>query len=394
MVDYFLCIIFERVLIMKYGLVFAGGGTKGAYELGVWKAINKMNIEISAVTGASIGSINGALFAQDAFETAVDLWTSIKIHDIVALDKMSSDNLFDVKNIFNIVTEMYKNQGLDMSPLEKLLKQIIDEEKIRNSNIEYGLCTYSLSDRCRMELFIDDIPKGKLVDFLMASACLPGFQSKVIENKTFIDGAVNNNLPINMLIDKGYKNIIAVDVGGIGVIKNTDTTGINVINIKFEDNIIGTLDFDEDNISKSIKKGYYDCYKAFGRLYGDKYYFTTMSYFNAKSKYSDYMIECIEAAGHAFEIEKFSAYNFNEFILGVIEGYKLANKKYIELKNKISNENLFEIVGKSKPSDSFIVAWIVDIMKNDMSNWKNNKIIMNILGENYNAANAVLYLLK
>lgn len=46
----------------EYGLVLAGGGTKGAYEVGVWKALKEMNINITAVVGASIGALNGALF--------------------------------------------------------------------------------------------------------------------------------------------------------------------------------------------------------------------------------------------------------------------------------------------------------------------------------------------
>ena len=51
----------------EYGLVLAGGGTKGAYEVGVWKALKEMNINITAVVGASIGALNGALFLQDLF---------------------------------------------------------------------------------------------------------------------------------------------------------------------------------------------------------------------------------------------------------------------------------------------------------------------------------------
>ena len=41
---------------MKYGLVLEGGGVRGAFHVGVWKALRKMNIEICAVAGASIGA--------------------------------------------------------------------------------------------------------------------------------------------------------------------------------------------------------------------------------------------------------------------------------------------------------------------------------------------------
>ena len=47
----------------KYALVLAGGGTKGAYQIGALKALKELGIEIEAITGASIGAINGAIVA-------------------------------------------------------------------------------------------------------------------------------------------------------------------------------------------------------------------------------------------------------------------------------------------------------------------------------------------
>ena len=44
----------------KTALVFGGGGSRGAYEIGVWQALNELGIEINIVTGASIGAVNGA----------------------------------------------------------------------------------------------------------------------------------------------------------------------------------------------------------------------------------------------------------------------------------------------------------------------------------------------
>ena len=42
----------------EFGLVLAGGGTKGAYEVGVWKALKELNINITAIAGTSIGALN------------------------------------------------------------------------------------------------------------------------------------------------------------------------------------------------------------------------------------------------------------------------------------------------------------------------------------------------
>ena len=57
-----------------YGLVLEGGGAKGAYHIGAYKAIKDMNIEIGGVAGTSVGALNGAAIAQDDFEKAYELW--------------------------------------------------------------------------------------------------------------------------------------------------------------------------------------------------------------------------------------------------------------------------------------------------------------------------------
>ena len=52
----------------EYGLVFSGGGTKGAYQIGAIKALKEIGISVKAVSGASIGAINAAMFVQNDIE--------------------------------------------------------------------------------------------------------------------------------------------------------------------------------------------------------------------------------------------------------------------------------------------------------------------------------------
>lgn len=376
---------------MSYGLVFAGGGAKGAYEIGVWDALNRMGIEISAVTGVSIGSVNGAMFAQGDFARAKEIWECIQLSDIVTINAADMNNMFSMKNLISIASEVYKNKGLDIGPLENLLKSIIDEEKIRNSGIDFGLATYSLTDKKIIELFIDQIPSGKLVEYILASACLPGFRQRVIDGKTFIDGGVNNNMPVDMMLKRGYKDIIAVDIGGVGIVKSVIDIGVNIINIKCSDSIIGTMQFETDAIKQCIKRGYYDTYKAFGKLCGDKYYFNTMSYYRAKARMSDKMIHNIESAGEMFGIEKNAAYNFDEFTAGVLANYAAADKRY---KKSISeNQNFFDTVAKNNFENSIIAAWAVDMIKNNVD-YLNNKFTANLSVSALEAASAILYLEK
>ncbi|MGL5756329.1 MAG: patatin-like phospholipase family protein [Paraclostridium sp.] len=63
---------------MKIGLVLSGGGGKGAYELGVWKALKEMKLDpyIKVFSGTSIGAFNAVLFAQDDLDKAEALWVT------------------------------------------------------------------------------------------------------------------------------------------------------------------------------------------------------------------------------------------------------------------------------------------------------------------------------
>ena len=45
----------------EFGLVLEGGGAKGAYEIGACKALEEMGMNITAVTGTSVGALNGAM---------------------------------------------------------------------------------------------------------------------------------------------------------------------------------------------------------------------------------------------------------------------------------------------------------------------------------------------
>ncbi|MCR4646634.1 MAG: patatin-like phospholipase family protein [Oscillospiraceae bacterium] len=72
---------------MKLGLVLDGGGAKGAYQIGVWKAMREFGLDrqVTAIAGTSVGGLNAVLFAQGDFELAYHIWTE-------EIDRMQSEN--------------------------------------------------------------------------------------------------------------------------------------------------------------------------------------------------------------------------------------------------------------------------------------------------------------
>ena len=81
--------------MLNRGLVLGGGGSRGAYEIGVWRAARELKIDFDVVTGTSIGALNGALVVQGDYDFAVDMWenmnyeavmTNVKAEDFTTLD--------------------------------------------------------------------------------------------------------------------------------------------------------------------------------------------------------------------------------------------------------------------------------------------------------------------
>ena len=55
---------------IPYALALEGGGAKGAYQIGAWKALKEAGIRFSAVAGTSVGALNGSLIVMDDMEKA------------------------------------------------------------------------------------------------------------------------------------------------------------------------------------------------------------------------------------------------------------------------------------------------------------------------------------
>ncbi len=303
-------------ITMKYALALAGGGTRGAFQVGVWNALKELGIEISAITGTSIGAVNGAFFASGL--DAKTLWENIKASDVAEID---GDNMFSLPSLISALKKMPEG-GVDASAFKELLMSGIDEDTVRDSGIDYGLCTYRTDTRKSVELFLDTIPHGKLVDFILASACFPMFKPVTIDGVEYSDGGIRNNIPENMLISRGYDTIISVSVKGVGLIRAIDKCGVNIIDINCRTPEVGIMDFDHDAISESIKSGYFECMRAFGKYSGKYYSIDNNSYKAAQLCYGEDMILGLEEAADMCKIDPYKVYTFKELRDAVLSSYK------------------------------------------------------------------------
>ncbi|MGL5692531.1 MAG: patatin-like phospholipase family protein [Peptostreptococcaceae bacterium] len=301
------------------GLVLEGGGTKGAYQIGAVKALRELGIEFQGVTGTSIGALNGAFIIQNDIEIMEDIW---KNHDYTSFMNMDEDtyerykNLdFTAKNI-NIVLELMnkarKNEGIDISPLKKILEDNINEEAIRNSNKDFGIVTVHWDKKFKPhQLYIEDIPKGRLVDYLIASASLPIFNLEKMDDKLFLDGMFSDNIPVKLLVDKGYTDIVIIrlmdDFLGKMSINKFNDSEVNLKIIVPSEPLGGSLNKDKDIVEKNILIGYLDTMKAFERYEGVKYYFNLDYKYDENycfDKFYNLKLETIESLCNTLNIKR------------------------------------------------------------------------------------------
>ena len=84
----------------EYGIVLEGGGAKGAYQVGAWKALKEAGIRIKGVAGTSVGALNGALICMDDFSKAERIWENISYSRVMDVDEALMERIrnFSLKN--------------------------------------------------------------------------------------------------------------------------------------------------------------------------------------------------------------------------------------------------------------------------------------------------------
>ena len=260
---------------MKRAVVLSGGGAKGGYEIGVWKALRRLDIDYDIVTGTSVGALIGELMVQKDYDKALKLWYFMdysKVMDIEINGRFSTK-----KGREEIVKKYAKGAvkgGRELTGLKKIVDDLYDDDKFFSSNVDYGLVTVYFPSFKPKYVVKSKLKKDEVKDYLMASsACFPAFKMYKIGKNSFIDGGYYDNLPINLAIKLGAEEVIAVNTGAIGITRKVKNDKVKVINIKPKNDIGNFLAFEKKYARRAIAFGYNDTMKTFGKLEGDLYTF-------------------------------------------------------------------------------------------------------------------------
>ena len=257
----------ENQTIPCKALVLAGGGARGSYQVGVWKALMELDWHPQIITGTSVGSLNGAMFALDLYETARDMWTSIRSQDVMELPEETRN----LTELHQFLRDVVRAGGMDVTPLEEIVERVLDEDALRASPIRFGLVTVEKRGLKPRELPLEEIPKGKVKDYLLASAaCFPALRAKQIDGVQFLDGGYRDNMPTALAQKMGAEELVCVDLEGVGITL-PNRTGLPTTMVRSYWELGDILHFDPDTARRNIELGYYDTLRAFGRLRGCAY---------------------------------------------------------------------------------------------------------------------------
>ena len=251
----------------RKALVLAGGGARGSYQVGVWRALTELGWNPQIITGTSVGSLNGAMFALDLYETARDMWTSIRSQDVMELPEETRN----LTELHQFLRDVVRAGGMDVTPLEEIVERVLDEDALRASPIRFGLVTVDMRGLKPRELPLEESPKGKVKDYLLASAaCFPALRAKQIDGVQFLDGGYRDNMPTALAQKMGAEELVCVDLEGVGITL-PNRTGLPTTMVRSYWELGDILRFDPDTARRNIELGYYDTLRAFGRLRGCAY---------------------------------------------------------------------------------------------------------------------------
>jgi NTE family protein len=306
----------------RIGLVLSGGGAKGAYQVGVLKALLGAGTRIDAVAGASIGALNaGILASAPSLQVGVarmeELWLALANcsplqHNLPAYFRLllASGMTLTMGEFFSQAKTVWRGIGLPLpdfldvgddgflssTPLNDMMNRYFDAETISTgiplyvsvyksggglrdlaavAAAELGLCDTAPSEF----LHIQSLPKAQQKEALLASAAMPLlFKPGQMRGAQFADGGMGGwqtsqgNTPVGALLQAGINTVIVTHLSDGSLWSRHDFPDANVFEIrpkqslKRDGGMRDVLGFDPIKIPSWIEQGYSDTQACLGRL--------------------------------------------------------------------------------------------------------------------------------
>lgn len=262
---------------MKLGIALAGGGSKGAYEMGVWQALRELDVSYDIVTGTSIGAVNGIMLVQGDYEPCLDLWQRITAETVMKNGlnlKHDMEYYFENRDqLLSFAKGYAASHGADISPYIEILHKYIRPEAFLSSDVDYAAVTARFPGMQYTEVRKAEMTPDTIWQWVLASSsCFPVFPLCEIDGQSYIDGGYADNLPISAAFRMGADRVIAVALKQ-GVFEKKYANHPLVTCIEPSRPLGGFMDFDREILDRNLRLGYTDTMKTMGRYFGRVYAF-------------------------------------------------------------------------------------------------------------------------
>ena len=285
--------------MQKIGLVFSGGGGKGPYEVGVWRAMEQLGLakDIMAVSGTSVGALNAALFAQGDLKQAEDAWLSMSPSDVLSIDLKQILTLLAKRGfkptpaVIASITAIAMHGVFSRKGLQRIIRDFFDAEKVKQLGMPYYACATKLP-LFKAEYFtLQDCSQEKIEDILLASSAIPlVFPIQKIEGRSYWDGFITDNTPIKPVADAGCNIIITVMLSRSDLLPVDEYPNCKIIPIYPQDDPGIALNF--NGSSEKMQKGYDDAMRILAPVFklvetNYQYSIELQKYKNIDKKFSE-----------------------------------------------------------------------------------------------------------
>lgn len=233
-------------------LVLGGGGSRGAYQFGVIKALKELGYEYEIITGSSVGSLNALFLGHNKYELVEKMWMTIDFEMVVNHSYKNQNKAFETF-VASII-----NKGLTLEPLELLIKDNVVIEELKKSKYKVGFVFTEPGGKYSPIKVSDVHSEKELIDYVIAScSAYPLLRKKEINGKKCYDGGYSDSLPVKLAKDMGAEKIIAIDIMK-GIRQKVDTKNLKYLYIKPSKNLGFFFDFSRKIIDANIELGYND----------------------------------------------------------------------------------------------------------------------------------------
>ncbi|MFA5127726.1 MAG: patatin-like phospholipase family protein [Patescibacteria group bacterium] len=176
----------------KIGLALGSGAARGLAHIGVLKVLERNNIPIDYISGASIGAVVGALYAAT--------------RNVAEMEKVVTEA--DWKLFLSLIDPTVVNGMIKGEKIKKFLRRFVGDMTFADLKIPLAVVATDLQTG---EPVILD--KGDVVDAIMASSTVPlVFQPVKMNDHILVDGGLSHPVPTQILRERGMKKVIAVNL--------------------------------------------------------------------------------------------------------------------------------------------------------------------------------------